>query len=73
MAINSQRDRIAFGLSRAVKTYGTGFDVHVSYSTDVGENETPEGAIERAAAIVERKVIAKALRYKRKKAKSTDG
>lgn len=54
-----QADRVAVGLSEALKDYGTGFDVHISYSTDVRPGERPSEAIERAYKIVSRNLKTK--------------
>jgi len=55
----TQVDRVAVGVSEALKDFGTGFDVHVSYSTDVQEDETTEDAIDRAYKVVSKKLKAK--------------
>ena len=50
-----QRDRISYSRGAKVSTgnYGS-VDVHVSYSTDVAEGETPDECLKRAAKFVDK-------------------
>lgn len=58
--LTNQADRVTYSLGVAIKDYGTGFDVHVSYGTDVREDESPKAALARAAKFVEKEVEKKA-------------
>ena len=56
-------DRISYSLSRSNKEYGTGFDVHVSFSTNVEPGEDAESAILRASKVVEKAIRRKVKKY----------
>ena len=68
MATTSQTeeipDRISYSLSRSNKEYGTGFDVHISFSTNVRPEEDVESAIMRASKAVEKAVRRKVKKYR---------
>lgn len=55
-----EQDRVSYSFGRKISTakFETA-DVHISYSSDVKEGETPDEALERLAEFVEKKVMDK--------------
>ncbi len=62
-----QADRVSYSFDMAVKNFGDGFSVHISYSTDVKAGETFDTAIKRASVKVDKAVLRKVRFYDRKR------
>lgn len=60
-------DRVTYSYEHAVKEYGNGFSVHVSYATDVLDGESANKAMLRASKIVEARVERDVKRIKKQR------
>ena len=63
-----QLDRVSFSQGRKLNVGNyESIDIHVSYSTDVSSEESPEEAIQRAAKVVKSDLLARVKKIKVKR------